>query len=335
MCRVAIITGLAVAACFLLVWQGVLVLEVIGGLTLGWLGYLARVLPQVMIAWDGVATAVVCLALFTLGLHRLLRWLHGGIRRAAGWTVRSWSLRWTISLVVLVVVMFMVGMAAAGIVHQAGWLIASRRSFLEQRTSLIRFRGHSFDSNLKQIGFGVLNYTSANDSMPVTKTDAQGHGLHSWQEGILPFLGINIGGEIREDLPWNAPENSAYCKGVVPQYLNPEIGVMRSPEGYGLSHYAGNLHVLGRWRSPRVGEMRAGTSNTILAGEVAGEFKPWGDPANLRDPTMGINRVAGGFGGPAGYGANMIFLDGSVRFLRPETDPKVLRLLSLPTHSPE
>lgn len=89
------------------------------------------------------------------------------------------------------------------------------------------------------------------------------------------------------------------------------------------------IHVLRRDRASR----RAGlgdASNTILAGEVGEGFKPWGDPTNLRDPGLGVNKVPGGFGGPLGSGANFVFMDGSVRFLRDTTSLEVLRRLSLP-----
>lgn len=134
---------------------------------------------------------------------------------------------------------------------------------------------------------------------------------------------------MRQDLPWNAPENSAYFRGVVPDYLNPEVGVIRSPEGYALAHYAGNVRVLGPDRAflrVEAGE----ASQTILAGEVAEGFLPWGDPANLRDPGLGVNTTAAGFGGPSGSGANLLFVDGSVRFFRGTTSRDVLRRLSGP-----
>jgi prepilin-type processing-associated H-X9-DG protein len=153
--------------------------------------------------------------------------------------------------------------------------------------------------------------------------------LHSWMTEILPGTGFVVGGRLRQDLPWNDPRNSAYFKGVVPIYLNPEVGVIRSPEGYALSHYAGNVHVLGRDRAVRrVGPGEA--ANTILAGEVADGFKPWGDATNLRDPGLGVNTVPEGFGGPTGAGANFLFVDGSVRFLRDTTSHEVLRRLSVP-----
>ncbi len=63
-------------------------------------------------------------------------WLAREVQNARGTAVlggRLWSIRWTASLVTLIVLMFMVGLAATGIVHQVGWLIASRRSVLEPK----------------------------------------------------------------------------------------------------------------------------------------------------------------------------------------------------------
>lgn len=158
---------------------------------------------------------------------------------------------------------------------------------------------------------------------------SNGQVRQSWMTDLLPGTRFAIGGPLRRDLPWNAPENSAYFKGVVPIYLNPEVGIVRSPEGHALAHYAGNVHVLGRDGAlVRVGAGEA--SNTILAAEVAEGFKPWGDPANLRDPGLGVNTVAGGFGSPSGLGANFLFVDGSVRFLKRTTSRDVLRRLSGP-----
>ena len=72
-------------------------------------------------------------------------------------------------------------------------------------------------------------------------------------------------------------------------------------------------------------------ATTILAAEVAGEFKPWGDPTNLRDPARGLDASPDGFGGPTGEGANVLFADGSVRFMRPTTSPEVIRALGRPS----
>ena len=302
----------------------------LGGLAFGWLAYPARVFPRVRVAWDGVATGVVCLALFTVGLHRTLRWFYGEVQRAGGTSVegrKAWSVRWTASLVVLIVLMFVVGISATAVVHQAGWLIASRAVARRGEEALpvrLGFVGRSPQADRH----GVRHADHGPGAAPGGRPNERG-GASKLDDGHPARHDFIIGGRLRRDLPWNDPRNSAYFKGVVPIYLNPEVGVVRSPEGYALSHYAGNVHVLGRDRAlRRVGPGEA--SNTILAGEVAEGFKPWGDPSNLRDPGLGVNTVAGGFGGPSGSGANFLFVDGSVRFFKRTTSRDVLRRLSGP-----
>jgi prepilin-type processing-associated H-X9-DG protein len=329
--RVAIIAGVALVLWVALTLSGGPAPDVVVGVSLGWIAYLGRVIPKVRIAWDGVATGVLCLALFTFGLHRTLRWFHVEVQKAGGAGAerrRPWSFRWTISLVTLVVMMFVVGIAATGIVHQLGWIIASRRSLVEERIVVREVWGSSID-HLAQIGGGSgMLVMEPKPSLP-GEHRAYGNVHQSWMTEILPGTGFLIGGELHHDLAWNDPRNSAHFKGVIPIYLNPEIRVIRSPEGYALGHYAGNVHVLGRDRAlRRVRTEDAAT--TILAGEVAEGFKPWGDPTNLRDPGLGVNNVSGGFGGPSGSGANFLFVDGSVRFLRDTTPREVLRRLSLP-----
>ena len=66
-------------------------------------------------------------------------------------------------------------------------------------------------------------------------------------------------------------------------------------------------------------------------GEVDANFEPWGKPGNLRDPATGLNRSANGFG--CVRAARIVFFvmaDGSVRELRDDIDPEVLRALATP-----
>lgn len=310
-------------------------LKVVGRLAVGWWSYLARVVPQVTVSGEGVLTGLLGLLLFTIGLHLFLRWFHGEILRAGGTispSVVRWKPRWTVSMVAVVLLMFLAGMAAAGIAHQVGWLVNSRRPLLVPRLAGGTAWFGDSPQHLREIGLGMHNYVSVYESLPASKTDSQGRRLHSWQTAILPYLGFiaNPGGQIHEDLPWDDPRNSAYFRGIVPAYLNPEIGAIRSSEGYALSHYAGNVHLLGRKRNWRLEQITGQAASTIVAGEVSAGFKPWGDPENLRDPDLGINTSPEGLGSPSGSGANFVFLDGSVRFLTKTIDPDVLRKLSHP-----
>ena len=72
-------------------------------------------------------------------------------------------------------------------------------------------------------------------------------------------------------------------------------------------------------RSPKSGRM------------VNARCRPWGHPANWRDPAKGINRSPYGFGGaPGAGGANFVMADASVRFVSERIDESVLREMSGP-----
>lgn len=97
-----------------------------GGLTLvplmlifGWIGFVIRVAGDWRWSHEGVVTFVCCAGLLCAGAHLFLRWL----RRAGAPAAAPWRLRWTLAMTALVVVLFGVGVAALGIVHQSTWLI--------------------------------------------------------------------------------------------------------------------------------------------------------------------------------------------------------------------
>src|SRR5260221_14749236 len=78
-------------------------------------------------------------------------------------------------------------------------------------------------------------------------------------------------------------------------------------------------------------EFTDGTENTLLIGEVNANFRPWGDPANVRGPARGINRSPFASGGPPqSHGALFGMADGSVRFINERVSPEVLRALATP-----
>ena len=62
--------GLLFLACIGLAWPGDLLLN----LAFGWMFYLYRVVPQVVVSGSGVLTAACCLGAFAVGLHWFLRW---------------------------------------------------------------------------------------------------------------------------------------------------------------------------------------------------------------------------------------------------------------------
>jgi prepilin-type processing-associated H-X9-DG protein len=292
-------------------------------LAFGWVTFLANVLPQVQVAWSGVVSAVICLGAFAVGVHWFLGWMLAQIRPEC-----RWKLRWTASLVGVIVVMFVAGMATAGMAHQAGWLLTAKEPLVTTDSRIIQ-RVQSMN-NLKQIGLGLVSYQNEEGSFPPGGTfDRQGYPQHSWMTSILPYLD-------REDLykridlsvPWDHPRNSEAFRTRVFGYLRP--GIPDSGAGYAPAHYAANSLALGGNLPRTIASFTDGTSNTFLAGEVPANFKSWGDPTNWRDPAKGINQSDDGFGGPSPRGANFLFADGSVQFLRNTIDPKVFKALATP-----
>lgn len=123
-----------------------------------------------------------------------------------------------------------------------------------------------------------------------------------------------------------------------PAVLNPGIAIdaTAGADRFGLAHYAANARILSGNRTAKLVEITDGSSNTIMAGEVAANFQPWGHPVIWRDPATGINKSPDRFGGPWNRGGAMfLFVDGSVHFISGAIDPQVLRALSTPAGGEE
>jgi prepilin-type processing-associated H-X9-DG protein len=302
-------------------------------LGLGWVLYLVRVVPQITVNWNGVLTAAICLVALPLGLHRFLQWFYVQNSKLAenARTDRVWPLRWTVSFLGVVVLMFVAGIAVVGAIHQTAWLVTSPEPLLTGGRDGAGYRMKS-QNNLKQIVLALHSYHDTNKSLPPGGTfDAQGGMMHGWQTFILPYIeeqplyeGINF------KIPWNHPDNALHFQTPVPIYLLPRIEEEKNAQGFALSHYAANVHVLGGDSRRTFKSITDGLANTLLIGEASGNYKPWGNPTNWRDPMLGLNKGTDGFGGPWPGHVNFAFADGSVHYLSDKIDPKILRALSTP-----
>ena len=309
------------AGVFLLIL--VVTVELVRVLVFGWIGFLWRVLPQVTVFWPSVIAAGIAVAFLLIGFHVAgRRWSRSQDEQVGSNT--RWRFRWTLAIFVGLCVMFGAAISLVGVVHQVIWLATSDEPL---RAPDFRHRpGAESRWQLRDIGQAINNHAAQHQSLPPGGSfDEQGRALHSWETHILPWL--NYSSEINLERPWTHPENRASFRSVVPEFLNPEFRT--SPfvdsEGLGLSHYAGNVYVLGPGTRIRPEELADGLASTPLVGEVNDEFVPWGHPVNWRDPALGINRSPAGFGGPAGNsGAHFLMADGSVRLISEDVDPHLL-----------
>jgi len=263
--------------------------------------------------------------------HGLAGWLHAHAHRDQ--TPRpAWRLRWTLAIVPIVVLLFATSICLIVVIHQFTWLATTHEPIFASGGRSTARRPQS-SSNLHQMGIAVWAYEQTQHHFPPGGTfDQYGNPLHSWETMLLPFLDPS---HLQPNmaLPWNHPQNAQDFKVPLSLFLN--SGIMdindHDSEGYALSHYAANARVFGADHPMRTDEITDGLSQTIMAGEVKENFRPWGDPVNWRDPALGVQKSPDGFAGPWAAGDTQFsMMDGCVRRISKDIDPAVLRALATP-----
>jgi hypothetical protein len=289
----------------------------------GWIPFLGRVLPEVKADGPTVLIGAIALLLFMVGVH----WVGWSWRRNGTPRNNRWRFRWTIAMMVGLLLLFTAGISLVGITHQLAWLATSEQPLLGEGL------GSRNDSNVKLIGLGFGSYCDTYNSLPPGGTfGPNGEMLHSWETQLLPYMIYSSSG-IDKERPWNSPENEKYVKCILPEFINPAFRTppLKDANGFGLSHYAANSSVLSANNGMKMQDITRGSSNTILIGEVNAGFKPWGHPVNWREPAAGMSGDVNTFGGPAkNNGTLFLMADGSVRFFSNGTNPAVLRALGNP-----
>lgn len=328
-------------------------------LVLGWLYFPLDVLPRMTVDWPTVVLGIIALITFVLGLHTTLRWLFQHATREG--SPRAWRFRASVACAMALLLLFIAGTAMVGATHQFVWLKSGRPHDRSRRPVTGMFAGvpgpryesrkTQWRNQLHQVGLAIHNSHDAYRSLPPGGTlDEDGRLLHGWAIYLGDYMSYSSSG-VDFSVPWTEPPNDGLYRCAVPDYLSPFFGEVFDEKGYGLSHVAGNVHVLPLAQNSReafstrdvpkegwingaplnLDDIRDGASNTLLIGEVAENFKPWGHPANLRDPSVGIGRSADGFAGPPGAGgAQFLMCDGSVRFVSDKTAPHIARALGTP-----
>lgn len=299
----------------------------------GWISFLGRVVPRVSLDWPSIWVGVGAVALFTVGIHVFGRSWRTHPTSEASVPRQQWRIRFTFSVVVIAIVAFVAGISIIGAIHQVGWLVRA-----EPYGEGLRHQWGTPVSTLKIIGLAMQSQHDSHRRFPAGGTfTADGAMLHSWETKIIWVFPYSTEG-IDMARPFNDPVNQRYFKCILPEFINPgfRTAALEDSEGYGLSHYAANSWVLSGNKSMKLADIKDGSANTLLVGEVNAQFKPWGHPVNWRDPTDGINRSPHGFGGPPGsLGTNFAMADASVRFVSERISPDVLRALSTPSGGEE
>ena len=183
-------------------------------------------------------------------------------------------------------------------------------------------------NNLKQIGLAMHNYHEVNGSLPPAAiTDKNGKPLLSWRVALLPYLEASpLHAKFHLDEPWNSPHNLSLLDLMPNAYRCLSDSTLKP----GMTGYQA---IIGPDTGFRPDFMPLHFKNftdelmtTILVGESR-HAVPWTKPEDLPF-TMTVSLT--GLGSLHGYhdnGFNVLFADGSVKFLKSSINPSVLAAL--------
>jgi prepilin-type processing-associated H-X9-DG protein len=188
-------------------------------------------------------------------------------------------------------------------------------------------------NNLKQIVLALHNYVEEYKVLPPAYTvDAHGRPLHSWRTLILPYMEQQtLYRTIDLSKPWNDPANARALATVVPEFRCP--GAVRPANN--MTTYLAIVSPDGCFppgQSRRLDEITDCTSSTLMVIEAGEENAvPWMAPVDAGESmamSLGTSTKLHHAGG-----TNAGFADGSVRFLKASTPPRVIRaLMSISGH---
>jgi hypothetical protein len=186
--------------------------------------------------------------------------------------------------------------------------------------------------NLNQIGVALHNYHDIFGCFPPAFiADENGRPIHSWRVLILPFLGqVPLYNKYRFDEPWDGPNNSKLAGTILPVYNCPSDDHGESNPSITTNYVAivGGETAWPESGTTVFGDIRDGTSNTLLVVEVANSGIHWMEPRDLHVVQMAptINAKSGqGISSRHTGGAHGLIADGSVRFIADSLSAEDLR----------
>ncbi len=183
-------------------------------------------------------------------------------------------------------------------------------------------------NNLKWIGLAMHNFHDTYGHLPPPAIYGKdGKPLLSWRVAILPFIEQDaLSKEFKLDEPWDSPHNKKLLARMPNTYIHPAAPTKEPYTTYYQVFTGKDALFIGRNKLRLGPDVPDGVSNTLLAVEAA-EAVPWTKPEDLvYDTKKPLPKLGTIF--PAG--TNVLFCDGSVRFLSRTVSEKVLRALITP-----
>ena len=189
-------------------------------------------------------------------------------------------------------------------------------------------------NNLKQIALAFYNYHDTYGSFPPAYVaDEDGKPMHGWRVLILPYMEQQpLYDQYDFNEPWDGPNNSKLHDTKVDTYSCPSQPRKESENTTSYVVVVGPETVFPMDQSTTFEDITDGTSNTLLVVEISNSGIHWMEPRDLKIEEMPavINPGEGrsqGISSMHPEGAQVLWADGSNRFLRNSLPTKTLRAM--------
>lgn len=126
-------------------WGMRAMMEPVWVLMSGWVRFVRRTGSAIRWNWDLIGMSVGATVGILVLVQKLVGEIFNRVAVARGLSCR-WCWKWTWSGFIGLLVLFLVGMAGAGIVHQVGWLLSANESLMEPKN--LKWQDHA---NMKQL----------------------------------------------------------------------------------------------------------------------------------------------------------------------------------------
>lgn len=184
-------------------------------------------------------------------------------------------------------------------------------------------------NNLKQIGLAMHNYHDINGSFPPAYVaDPSGQPMHSWRVLILPYMEHqDIYARYDQSQSWDSATNRGILSQMPSTYQCPTSGTPGQNTSYVVVR--GPETIFDADQPCKFSQIADGTANTILVVEAPHANIPWTEPRDLDFAEISMVINSGGNSAHSDHpgGTQVLFADGSVRYLRSNIPPEQIKAM--------